>query len=41
MALAAWSLGLVPCFVKVGRLQLLTIDQDPWAMLSPAVAHDL
>ena len=41
MARAAWSLGLVPGFVEVWSLQLVAIDQDPWTMSGPSVAHDL
>jgi hypothetical protein len=39
MALAAWSLG--PWFVEAWSLQLGAIDQDPWTVLSPSIAHDL
>ena len=41
MALAAWSLGLVPGFVEAWSLEFLAIDPDPWTMLLPAIAHDL
>ena len=41
MALAAWSLGLVPRLVEAWGLKLLAIDPDPWAKLLPAVGHDL
>ena len=41
MALAACCLVLGPWFAEAWRLQLLTIDQDPGAMLSPSIAHDL
>ena len=41
MALAAWSLGLGPYFVEAWGFQLGAIDQDPWPMSSPAIAHDL
>jgi len=41
VTLAAWSLGLVSWFVKAWGFQLGAIDQDPRAMLSPSIAHDL
>ena len=41
MALAAWSLGLVPWFVKAWSLELLAIDPDPRSILGPTIAHDL
>jgi len=41
VALAAWSLGLVPWFVEAWSLQLLAIDPDPRAIFLPAIAHDL
>ena len=41
VALAAWSLGLVPGFVEAWSLQLGAIDQDPWTMSGPSIAHDL
>ena len=41
VALAAWSLGLVPWFVEAWSLGLLAIDPDPWSILGPTIAHDL
>ena len=41
MTLAAWSLGLVPWFVKAWSLELLAIDPDPWSILRPVITHDL
>jgi len=41
VTLAAWSLGLVAWLPQAWSLKLLFIDQDPWAMLSPPIAHDL
>ena len=41
MALAAWSLGLATRLVEAWSLQLGAVDQDPRAVLRPAVAHDL
>jgi hypothetical protein len=41
VALAAWSLGLVTRLVEAWSLELLAIDPDPWAKLSPGIAHDL
>ena len=41
MALAAWSLGLVPWFVKAWSLELLAIDPDPRSILGPTITHDL
>ena len=37
----ASGLALAPWFVKLGRLQLLAIDQDPRTILRPRIAHDL
>jgi len=41
VTLAAWSLGLVPWFVKAWSLELLAIDPDPRSILRPAITHDL
>jgi len=41
VALAAWSLGLVPWFVKAWSLELLAINPDPRSILGPAITHDL
>jgi len=41
VALAAWSLGLVPWFVKAWGLELLAIDPDLGTILGPSIAHDL
>ena len=41
MALAAWSLGLVPWFVEAWSLELLAIDPDPRSILRPVITHDL
>ena len=41
VTLAAWSLGLVPWFVKAWSLELLAIDPDPRSILRPVITHDL
>ena len=41
VTLAACSLVLGPCFVEAWSLQLLAVDQDPGAKLSPGIRHDL
>ena len=41
MTLVACSLPLVPGLPEAWSLQLLAIDLDRGAMLSPSVAHDL
>ena len=43
MALAACCLRLGACALlpEAWRLQLFSIDHDPWAKLLPAVGHDL
>ena len=41
VTLAAWSLWLVPWFVKAWILELLAIDPDLGAKLLPVITHDL
>ena len=41
MALAAWSLGLVSCFVEVWSLKLVAIDFNSRPVSRPGIAHDL
>jgi hypothetical protein len=41
VTLVACSLPLAACLSQAGRLQLLAIDFDPGAKLSPGITHDL
>ena len=41
LRLEACGLEPVPCSLRLGALNLLAVDHDPWTMLLPAVGHDL
>jgi hypothetical protein len=41
LLLVACGLLLASWYPEAWSLKLLAIDPDPWAMLSPSIAHDL